>query len=227
MASPRYFVEGQWNFTCQYCGRTVKSGTGHKTWDGYRVCDWHTSTQNPLRFAHGVAQTDDLPWRRGKPPEIFIDRNLITLGQVSLRGAVGVPQVVMQKGLSGVAAAVSLHGPTPELVLALSGVSSAGSLGTVTPSVPASVGLAQIAGTGSVGAVGPVVTVGLSGVAATTAVGSLRSAVSAPLVQVAATGATGSMTAVAVSGASMTQVSSAVVAGTVAARIDNASHWHW
>ena len=102
MAFLKHFVEGQWNVICQYCGREVKAGSTTKTWDGYRVCESHNASRNPLHFVKAVAEQAALPWRRGKPPEVVVGTG---------GGALSGLQVVQQLGRVG-----------PQLIVGIAGV---------------------------------------------------------------------------------------------------------
>lgn len=75
MPSKPYYVDGQWNFTCDLCGRTEKSGQAEKTWDGHYVCKRHKERRNPLDFQRAVPAEKSPPWTRPEPPDIFVQYN--------------------------------------------------------------------------------------------------------------------------------------------------------
>ena len=74
MGSNSYFAAGEWNFTCDLCGKTGKSSDARKTWDGFYVCSVHKEVRNPQDFVRGKGEDQALPWSRpksGDPVYIF------------------------------------------------------------------------------------------------------------------------------------------------------------
>jgi len=72
MPSKPSYVSGQWNFTCDLCGKLEKSGKAMKTWDGRYVCSRHREVRNPQDFVRGVKDDQTVPWSRPEPPDQFI-----------------------------------------------------------------------------------------------------------------------------------------------------------
>jgi hypothetical protein len=67
-----YYADGQWNFTCQLCGKTRKSSAGVKTWDGFRVCKEHKEVRNPQDLMRGVKENLSVPWTAPEPSDTFV-----------------------------------------------------------------------------------------------------------------------------------------------------------
>jgi hypothetical protein len=67
-----YYADGQWNFTCQLCGKTRKSSAGVKTWDGFRVCKEHKEVRNPQDLMRGVKGETPPPWTAPQAPDTFV-----------------------------------------------------------------------------------------------------------------------------------------------------------
>lgn len=67
MGSADYFLDGEWNFYCQLCGRKAKSSTAVRTWDGFYVCAHHKEVRNPQDRLRGVRENFKLPWYAPNP----------------------------------------------------------------------------------------------------------------------------------------------------------------
>ena len=63
-----FFAKGEWNFTCDLCGRLEKSGRAQKTWDNHWVCMKHKEVRNPQDFLQAVKDDQTVPWSRVEPP---------------------------------------------------------------------------------------------------------------------------------------------------------------
>ena len=72
MRSSDYYKSGEWNFTCDFCGRKAKSGESMKTWDNFRVCAFHKEVRNPQDFVRGVKDNQTVPWSRPPAPVTFV-----------------------------------------------------------------------------------------------------------------------------------------------------------
>lgn len=70
MADADYFRDGQWNFTCDLCGRKQKSGRAMFTWNGLYVCRHHKEQRNPQDFLRGVKDDQTTPWTRPYQPPL-------------------------------------------------------------------------------------------------------------------------------------------------------------
>ena len=84
MGSNNYYAKGQWNFTCDLCGKEQKSSKGRKTWDNRYVCASHREVRNPQDFVRGVKDNQSVPWSRPTPPDQF-------LPSCTLRGTNAIP----------------------------------------------------------------------------------------------------------------------------------------
>jgi len=71
MSYPPYYRQGQWNFSCDLCGKIEKSSRGTRTWDGRYVCLSHREERNPQDFVRGVKDDQTVPWSRPEPPDQF------------------------------------------------------------------------------------------------------------------------------------------------------------
>ena len=72
MGANNYYAKGQWNFTCDLCGKEQKSGRGRRTWDNRFVCDFHKEVRNPQDFVRGVKDDQSVPWSRPTPPDQYV-----------------------------------------------------------------------------------------------------------------------------------------------------------
>lgn len=72
MGDADYYADGQWNFTCELCGKKAKSSTAMKTWDNRYVCRSHQEIRNPQDFIRGVKDNMAAPWTRPKPVDVFV-----------------------------------------------------------------------------------------------------------------------------------------------------------
>lgn len=59
-----HYADGEWNFTCDLCGRIDKSSRARKTWDNHWVCEKHKEVRNPQDFVKGVKDDQSVPWSR-------------------------------------------------------------------------------------------------------------------------------------------------------------------
>lgn len=67
-----FWADGQWNFTCQLCGRKQKSGRAMRTWNNLYVCKHHKEVRNPQDFIRGVKEQMSVPWTRPQGPDQFV-----------------------------------------------------------------------------------------------------------------------------------------------------------
>ena len=59
-----YYRSGEWNFTCDLCGKRDKSSRARKTWTGAMVCESHREVRNPQDFLRGIRDDPSVPWSR-------------------------------------------------------------------------------------------------------------------------------------------------------------------
>jgi len=85
MGKADYYADGQWNVTCDLCGRKVKSGGTMHTWNGLYVCKHHEEVRNPQDFLSGVKDNQTVPFARPLPPPVFVAPTC------TLHGRNGVP----------------------------------------------------------------------------------------------------------------------------------------
>jgi hypothetical protein len=72
MPSTTRYADGQWNFTCEMCGATRKSGESTLTWDNRRVCKRHREVRNPLDLQRAPRPEQAIPWSSPRPPDHFV-----------------------------------------------------------------------------------------------------------------------------------------------------------
>lgn len=69
MGRADFFANGDWNFTCDFCGAKNKNSNAMKTWDNFYVCKHHKEVRNPQDFLRGVKDDQTTPWNRPfRPP---------------------------------------------------------------------------------------------------------------------------------------------------------------
>jgi hypothetical protein len=66
-----FWAPGEWNATCDRCGRKRKSGDLQKTWNNLYVCREHWEPRHPQDFVKAVPQEPPIPWSRPDPADIF------------------------------------------------------------------------------------------------------------------------------------------------------------
>jgi hypothetical protein len=68
------FELGEWNATCDACGRKFKSSQLTLRWDGLMVCqrDWEARHPQDYVRARPGAEPAPLPWSRSRPDSTFI-----------------------------------------------------------------------------------------------------------------------------------------------------------
>jgi hypothetical protein len=72
MADNTFYADGQWNVTCDLCGKKVKSSGVMKTWDNQYVCRHHKEERNPQDFLRGIRDNQSVPFSRPVPPLQFV-----------------------------------------------------------------------------------------------------------------------------------------------------------
>jgi len=71
VADTTYYADGEWNFSCDLCGKKEKSSKAMRTWAGFYVCRHHKEVRNPQDFVRGVRDNQTVPWSRHAPPDQF------------------------------------------------------------------------------------------------------------------------------------------------------------
>jgi hypothetical protein len=59
-----YFARQQWNFQCDQCGQTFKSGKAKHEWDGLIVCPSCLDPRHPQELVRPVTDPKPIPWAR-------------------------------------------------------------------------------------------------------------------------------------------------------------------
>lgn len=90
MADADFFKDGQWNFTCDLCGRKQKSGRAMFTWNGLYVCRHHREIRNPQDFLRGVKDNQSVPWTRPFQPPLC-DSTATQLSSCTLQSRQSIP----------------------------------------------------------------------------------------------------------------------------------------
>ncbi len=62
-----YLALGDWNATCDMCGKKFKASMLKARWDGAMVCEYDWETRQPQDFVTGVPDTMQPPWTRPMP----------------------------------------------------------------------------------------------------------------------------------------------------------------
>ena len=70
MGQADFYKSGEFNFTCDLCGRKEKSGRAMFTWQGLYVCKHHREARNPQDFLRGVKDNQTTPWSRPWQPPL-------------------------------------------------------------------------------------------------------------------------------------------------------------
>ena len=70
-----YYKAGEWNVTCDVCGKKIKAGEAKHRWDGFVVCanDWEE--RHPQDFVRARQDKISVPFTRPILPIIFTDTN--------------------------------------------------------------------------------------------------------------------------------------------------------
>lgn len=66
---------GDWNATCDSCGRKFKASQLRKRWDGLMVCEEDWNPRHSLDFVRSHADHQTPPWIRPRPADVFVPIN--------------------------------------------------------------------------------------------------------------------------------------------------------
>lgn len=75
-----YYISGQWNLTCDVCGKIIKSGEAKKRWDGMIVCPQDYEQRHPSDFLRVRKENTTLPFSRPEPEDTFVSVSYIDTG---------------------------------------------------------------------------------------------------------------------------------------------------
>jgi hypothetical protein len=70
-----YLLPGDWNVTCDLCGRKAKAINVEKTWDNQYVCRHHKERRNPQDYLRGIKDDPSVPFSRPQPPLSFVSNS--------------------------------------------------------------------------------------------------------------------------------------------------------
>lgn len=70
--SDNTYVPGDWNATCDRCGRKFKASQLSRTWDNLMVCSRDWEPRHPQDFVRGVPDTEAPPWTRPQPATSYV-----------------------------------------------------------------------------------------------------------------------------------------------------------
>lgn len=79
MGDNTFYADGQWNVTCDLCGKKVKSGEAVKTWNNFYVCRHHREQRNPQDYLRGIRDNQSVPFSRPQPPYQFVKSGFLLL----------------------------------------------------------------------------------------------------------------------------------------------------
>lgn len=91
MADADFYKSGEWNFTCDLCGRKQKSGRAMFTWQGLYVCKHHKEVRNPQDFLRGVKDNQGTPWSRPWTPPLCDTTSFPFTETCTLQGKNAIP----------------------------------------------------------------------------------------------------------------------------------------
>lgn len=91
MADADFYKQGEWNFTCDLCGRKQKSGQAMLTWNGLYVCRHHREVRNPQDFLRGVKDNQSVPWTRPFTPPLCDTTSFPYAEVCTLQGSNAIP----------------------------------------------------------------------------------------------------------------------------------------
>jgi len=66
------YSHGNWNTTCDVCGRKYKSSDLRKRWDNLMVCAYDYEERQPQDFVRASVDKMAVPWSRPEPSDTFI-----------------------------------------------------------------------------------------------------------------------------------------------------------
>src|SRR5258708_39624914 len=69
MAQHNWFEGGQWNATCDICGRAFKSSNLMRAWDNSMRCSLCLEARQPQDFVRAVSDNQTTPWSRPWVPQ--------------------------------------------------------------------------------------------------------------------------------------------------------------
>ena len=67
-----FLALGDWNATCDMCGKKFKASMLRDRWDGAKVCQRDWEPRHPQDFARGVPDGQAVPWSRPAPDPIWV-----------------------------------------------------------------------------------------------------------------------------------------------------------
>lgn len=67
-----YLALGDWNATCDMCGKKFKASMLKARWDGAMVCSYDFEMRQPQDFVRGVPDPQALPWTRPMPEPVWV-----------------------------------------------------------------------------------------------------------------------------------------------------------
>ena len=67
-----FLALGDWNATCDMCGKKFKSSMLKKRWDGAMVCPPDWETRHPQDFVRSVPDAQTPPYTRPVPAPIWV-----------------------------------------------------------------------------------------------------------------------------------------------------------
>jgi len=99
------YKKGQWNVTCDVCGKIIKSGKAKKRWDGFIVCPEDYEQRHSLdsiRVPKEISQK--VPFSRPEPADQVLDVPYINTGDAPYCNAI-TSSAAADYGIAGCAQA--------------------------------------------------------------------------------------------------------------------------
>lgn len=70
--SKNFFKSGDWNITCDVCGKKIKASESKHRWDGFIVCSDDFETRHSLDFIRTRSDKILVPFTRPRGEDIFV-----------------------------------------------------------------------------------------------------------------------------------------------------------
>ena len=67
-----YYKAGEWNVTCDVCGKKIKSGEAKHRWDGFVVCPSDFEYRHEQDFVRARQDKISVPFTRPRPVDVFV-----------------------------------------------------------------------------------------------------------------------------------------------------------
>jgi len=79
MAKGWNYLSGNWNATCDVCGKKLKASTMVQRWDGFMVCRDDFESRQPQDFVKVPKEKIAVAWTRPQTVDVFVIPNEVIL----------------------------------------------------------------------------------------------------------------------------------------------------